>query len=212
MKCYLLVMCLGPRTLLRVGILVKASSSKTLIAFLFNDLFMLTYPNKRHLRLQFSGNFFHNQKAMESTYTLYRKPLILDEFVIADLPEFEASLDPNMFRIFIKSEKNHITLRANSVNDCVQWLKEIDTAKRHYHEIQQKRNQHQRRVISPSRAPIGHFFLTIIEAVELYSKNCNYPADICSIDVTSNSYPCRLHQRILQGSDRSRVESSLLGV
>lgn len=167
----------GPRTLLHSGILVKASSSKILVAFLFNDFFLLAMPNKKFQKSLNGHNFFYNKKALEITYTMYRKPLLLNEFTITDLPEFESNLDPGLFRIYINSQKRHLSLRTNSVNECVLWMKQIDKAKRSHTEIQRRLNSNENispigGAILPNQAPIANLFVTIVEALQLYTRNC----------------------------------------
>ena len=172
--CFTVLFLLGPRTLLHSGILIKASSSKVLVAFLFNDFLLLALPNKKFQKSISGSNFFYNQKALEIKYTLYRKPLLLDEFMITDLPEFESSLDPGLFRIYIRSQKRHLSLRTNSANECVLWLKQIDVSKRNYTDIQRKLNNNENveRSILPTQAPKATLFLTILEALQLYTRNC----------------------------------------
>ncbi len=181
----------GPRTLHHSGILVKASSSKVLAAFLFNDFLLLAMPNKKFQKSISSGhNFFYNQRALEITYTLYRKPMLLSEISLADLPEFESSLDPGLFRIYVHAQKRHLSLRAPSTNECVLWMKQIDKAKSTYMEIQKRLNSNEEGSTSngttgsssvtagpvaallPNQAPTATLFLTIVEALQLYTRNC----------------------------------------
>lgn len=186
---------LGPRTLHHSGILVKASSSKVLAAFLFNDFLLLAMPNKKFTKSVSSGhNFFYNQKALDLTYTLYKKPMLLHEFSLADLPEFESSLDPGLFRIYVHAQKRHLSLRANSTNECVLWMKQIDKAKRQYTEIQKRLASNSNEEgsssngsspmnsILPNQAPTATLYLTIVEALQLYTRNCMFSFNFLSFN------------------------------
>ena len=67
---------MGPRKFLHFGLLKKAKSSKELVAFLFNDFLLLTYPNYS-VAPQFSFEKHHNLKLK-----LYKQPLFLDQIRI----------------------------------------------------------------------------------------------------------------------------------
>lgn len=143
-------------------------------------------PNKKFTKsVTSSHNFFYNQKALDLTYTLYRKPMLLSEISLADLPEFESSLDPGLFRIYVHAQKRHLSLRANSTNECVLWMKQLDKAKRQYTEIQKRLNSNSNEEgsgssnggspvnsILPNQAPTATLYLTIVEALQLYTRNC----------------------------------------
>ena len=143
-------------------------------AFLFNDFLLLAIPDKKFPKSLINGtNFFFNQKTLDTTYTLYRKPLLLDEFNIADMPEFESNTDPGMFRIFVIPKKRHLLFRTNSTDDCVLWLKTIIEAKKNYKDIERKLvlNENNQIECSPFQIPIGVLLITI-EALQLYTNNC----------------------------------------
>ena len=158
--------------MIRAGLLVKASSSKILVAFLFNDFLLFATPNKKLNKVMKNPNFFHNKKALEITYTIYRKPFMLNEFDLVDLPEFESSIDPTMFRLKVRADRHFITLRANSLNECSQWMKDIRSAKQCFHQVVKMRKDLISKSV-PSQNIIGTFFVTVVEAVQLYTQNSN---------------------------------------
>ncbi|XP_075677033.1 dynamin associated protein 160 isoform X2 [Dermatophagoides pteronyssinus] len=159
---------LGPRTLIRVGILIKSPSSRVLVGFLFNDFFMLVTPDKSGLKLRNVTNFFQTKRAYSTTYTLYRKPMILDQFQLADLIGFEQQLSPSLFRLYLPKEKRYLNLRSHSHNDCTQWLNDIHRAQQTYKDILSKLKRNN--IISVGK-PIGSLFITIVEAVQIYTIN-----------------------------------------
>ena len=98
----------------------------------------------------------------------------MNEFVVTDLPEFESSLNPGLFRIYIKSQKRHLSLRTNSANECALWLRQIDQAKRNFSDIHRRltSNETLLKPLFPSQAPFATLFVTIVEALQLYTRNC----------------------------------------
>ena len=69
---------MGPRKFLHHGLLRKSKSSKEIIAFLFNDFLLLTYPSKS-VAPQFSFDRHHDVKLR-----LYKKPIFLDEISVIE--------------------------------------------------------------------------------------------------------------------------------
>mgnify|MGYP002716649594 CR=1 FL=1 len=159
---------LGPRTLIRTGILIKSPSSRVLVGFLFNDFFMLATPDKSGLKLRNVTNFFQTKSAYSATYTLYRKPMFLDRFQMADLIGFESQLNPFLFRLYFKHEKRYLNLRSHSANDCTNWLNDIYRAQQIYKDILSKLNRNN--IISVGK-PCGSLFITVVEAVQIYTIN-----------------------------------------
>lgn len=163
---------LGPRTLIRYGVLEKHSSSKVLIGFLFNDFFMLVFSDKKSLKLNNVLDFFQDKDALSAKYRLQMRPLLLDTIKIINIPSFESIVDPRVFRLQIKSEGRNITLRANSSSDCNKWLNEIYKAQDNFLKIQNEmeRNYYEK-IIDHKRRPIGNLFITVVEAVQIYPIN-----------------------------------------
>ena len=64
------------RELVHMGSLTKVNSGKELMAFLCNDLLILTIPTRDVGKV---SNLFASEKAMSSMYKLYKHPLHLDE-------------------------------------------------------------------------------------------------------------------------------------
>ncbi|OTF81701.1 Rho/RAC guanine nucleotide exchange factor-like protein, partial [Euroglyphus maynei] len=159
---------LGPRTLIRSGVLIKSPSSRVLVGFLFNDFLMLVTPDKRGLKLRNVTNFFQTKRAYQSTYTLYRKPMFLDRFQLADLIGFESQLQPSLFRLYFRLEKRYLNLRSQSPNDCTHWLNDIHRAQQSYKDIWTKLKR--LNVITVGK-PLGSLFITIVEAVQIYTIN-----------------------------------------
>ena len=69
---------MGPRKFLHYGLLRKAKTGKELVAFLFNDFLLLTYPS-RSVAPQFHFDKHHNIKLR-----LYKKPIFLDEIDVLE--------------------------------------------------------------------------------------------------------------------------------
>ena len=69
---------MGPRKFLHHGLLRKSKSSKEIVAFLFNDFLLLTYPSKS-VAPQFSFDRHHDLKLR-----LYKKPIFLDEISVLE--------------------------------------------------------------------------------------------------------------------------------
>ena len=67
------------RELVHMGSLTKVNSGKELMAFLCNDFLLLTTPNRDVGKV---SNLFASEKAMNTTYKLYKRPFFLDEIEI----------------------------------------------------------------------------------------------------------------------------------
>lgn len=69
----------GPRELLHMGSLTKVNSGKELMGFLFNDFLLLTLPSKEIGKV---SNLFASEKALSSTYKLYKRPYFLNQLQV----------------------------------------------------------------------------------------------------------------------------------
>eukprot|EP00093_Oithona_nana_P004551 04551.XXX_170897_168178_1 [CDS] Oithona nana genome sequencing. len=90
---------MGPRKFLHHGLLKKAKSSKELVAFLFNDFLLLTYPNFS-VAPQFSFDKHHELKLK-----LYKKPLLLNEIAILGKLSFQFFESSAMGRLLVIVEQ-----------------------------------------------------------------------------------------------------------
>lgn len=72
---------LGPRKLIFSGYLIKVNSNKEVVAFLFNDFLLLTVPI--HPIGKFN-NLWACDKAMASSFSLYKKPILLNDLDVID--------------------------------------------------------------------------------------------------------------------------------
>lgn len=167
---------LGPRQLLHAGIIYKATSAKLVVAFLFNDFLMLTLPNKKITSNPKSGaatasRFFYNDKAMNCSYKLYRKPFLMNDIKLDETTNrFENSVDPTIFRLQIKSLKRNMSFKAGSSNDCLLWVRKIREAKQDYENIINIQKNH-RISRPPTKKKVAELYLTIVEAVQLFTRN-----------------------------------------
>lgn len=152
---------MGQRELLHMGSLVKVNSGKELMAFLCIDFILFTIPTKEIGRV---SNLFANEKAMSTTYKVYKRPFFLDEVAVIQLsPNHNGNLanvnngtngnghlndqtdgrnaspisDPECFDLMIAvnpNEKKHVTFRAISVNDKIYWIQKLNQAMKAYRE------------------------------------------------------------------------------
>ncbi|EMD34285.1 hypothetical protein CERSUDRAFT_117167 [Gelatoporia subvermispora B] len=99
---------MGPRKLLREGLLMKAKSGRKLRAFLCSDILVLTE---------------------DAAKTLYRTPIPLSGVQVSELP---GGRDDLCFQIAIAYPRggDTIALRATSARDCHLWMQAIDHASR----------------------------------------------------------------------------------
>jgi hypothetical protein len=129
----LMFQSIGPRQLLHSGSLIKANSGRELVGFLFNDFLLLTIPLKEIPKII---NVFASDKAMSANYRTYKEPILLNDITITELPQFETNLDPCIFQICIKSQQKYLIFKAISPNERSLWIKSIDIASRHFHDIE----------------------------------------------------------------------------
>lgn len=151
---------MGQRELLHMGSLVKVNSGKELMVFLCIDFILFTIPMKEIGRV---SNLFANEKAMLTTYKVYKRPFFLDEVAVIQLNSNQNGnvingntngngngngnfnendnsspiSDPECFDLMIAvnpSEKKHVTFRAISVNDKVYWIQKLNQAMKAYRE------------------------------------------------------------------------------
>ncbi|KPM10402.1 Rho/RAC guanine nucleotide exchange factor-like protein 1 [Sarcoptes scabiei] len=189
---------LGPRTLIRYGVLTKiSSSSETLIGLLFNDFLMLIVPDRKQSKLSSINDIFKNKQAIETNYHLYRQPLLLNQFELMNnhqkssnhsdekLDSSSTHSSSRTFTIRLKEKDKLVTLKAQSPRDRTQWINDLHQAQQHYFAIL---NQMEQRKIGLQLSsltlhqPIGNLFLTLEETVQIYTiegirfNRCSMPS------------------------------------
>ena len=148
------------RELVHMGSLTKVNSGKELMAFLCNDILLLTTATRDIGKV---SNLFASEKAMNTMYKVYKRPFFLDEIDIvttSPCPPAEKSYqlqqsssnssssspssltdqDQSVFEIWIgkKSQTTNsrklISFRAIHANDKLYWLQKLTKSIRFYHE------------------------------------------------------------------------------
>ncbi|RZC40579.1 RhoGEF and/or C2 domain containing protein [Asbolus verrucosus] len=117
---------LGPRKLLHFGVLTKVKSGKELIAFLFNDFFLLIQPSKS------LGTQFTFQRNNNISYKIYKQPMLIQDLAISreSTDHVEQGTDSNrVLKVQDNKNKYMLSLLAPTVNECNLWVKRIETAK-----------------------------------------------------------------------------------
>ncbi|CDO71918.1 hypothetical protein BN946_scf184940.g65 [Trametes cinnabarina] len=106
---------MGPRKLLREGVLMKAKSGRKLRAFLCSDILVLTE---------------------ESSKSLYRMPLSLSEVQVHE----PTGKDDTTFQLAVAYPRggDSITLRAASARECQTWMYAIHSAAKRCREAQRR--------------------------------------------------------------------------
>ncbi|KAI9015102.1 hypothetical protein BC832DRAFT_589560 [Gaertneriomyces semiglobifer] len=114
--------CLGARTFLFEGELVKLKSGRKLKAYLFNDVLLLCKANRDKSKYQ---------------YVLYRRPMPLNDIAVRDLPKLHhssvgssSSIDESCFQIV--DGANQVNLRATSAGAKRKWVNMLDEQTRQY--------------------------------------------------------------------------------
>lgn len=153
--------CLGERTFVFQGPLVKYKSGRKLEGLLFNDMLVLV-------------------TRYAETLQVYREPLALNGIAARDIPapigsrSAPTSADDRSFQII--DGENIIQLRANSAADRAKWVKLLDQycsafikAEKQLLEGEQNRKLERERAISSqkSKPPIGTLKLTLIDGFQL---------------------------------------------
>ena len=135
---------MGQRRFLNHGLLRKSKSNKEIVAFLFNDFLLLTYPHNKTIgNTQFSFDKHHDVKLR-----LYRKPIFLDEMTIVT-DGFEKRKSVTNFNYESENGKefgiemlldNHtfgskvMMFEAQSIHDRKLWIQHLNDAVENYKE------------------------------------------------------------------------------
>jgi len=98
---------MGPRKLLKEGIVMKAKSGKRLRAFLCSDVLVLTDENAK---------------------SLYRMPIPLPELTVKDSGP---SRDDQLFHVVVAYPRGGgtVSLKGTSARDCQLWVRAIESAR-----------------------------------------------------------------------------------
>ena len=127
---------MGPRKFLHHGLLRKAKSSKELVAFLFNDFLLLTYPS-RSVAPQFHFERHHDIKLRP-----YKTPIFLDEIDVLELDGSkrkssiqmpDVNVESKEFGIeFLIDNQEHgskmMAFEAQNIHDRKLWLQNLKEA------------------------------------------------------------------------------------
>ncbi|XP_065185638.1 intersectin-1-like isoform X1 [Sycon ciliatum] len=108
--------CLGPRKILREGMLSKVASGRELHAVLFNDFLLLAKPVNTN---PFAKAFGNDQ---EEKRTMYRQPYFLNEVLVK---EANAEEFGDNFCFHISHLGKIVSLRAESKSDRDGWVNDI---------------------------------------------------------------------------------------
>ncbi|EGO21969.1 hypothetical protein SERLADRAFT_417338 [Serpula lacrymans var. lacrymans S7.9] len=106
---------MGPRKLLKEGILLKAKSGRKLRSFLCSDILVLTDENAK---------------------TLYRIPISLSDVLVQDVP----GRDDLGFRLVLAYPRggDTISLRVTSVRDCQTWISAVESASKKCRNVEKR--------------------------------------------------------------------------
>ncbi|PIL33059.1 transporter [Ganoderma sinense ZZ0214-1] len=112
---------MGPRRLLKEGILMKTKSGRKLRAFLCSDILVLTE---------------------DTTKSLYRMPLSLPEVEVREASGLKR--DDLTFQVAVAYPRggDTISLRASSARDCQMWMQAIQNASKRCNEAQRRATRH----------------------------------------------------------------------
>jgi hypothetical protein len=124
----------------------KNKSGRKLMAYLFNDILLLTQPKS-------SGT---------KPFGLYRKPLLLTELSVREatrVPNKDIGvLDNCCFQLLFEDEI--LTLRTNNVSEKRQWINQVETARKMNQPSKPKSNQ----LLSSQSEAIGTLNVVLIRA------------------------------------------------
>ncbi|XP_015786793.1 intersectin-2 isoform X2 [Tetranychus urticae] len=191
---------MGPRLILNSGCLTKVNSGKELVAFLFNDFFLLTVPVNQSARF---NNLWASEKGMANSYRMYKRPIFLNDMELVDdatlqsVPNGILNSSPSFtspfssenlnFILKIKSTERVYTFKATSNNDRNNWIRSINLAKHEYSEkLGQRRSRLSLSLNEPPGNGIGRLLVTVLEAVQLFTRNSTLNS-YCRVSVGDKS-------------------------
>ncbi|XP_041351403.1 intersectin-1-like isoform X5 [Gigantopelta aegis] len=156
--------CLGPRKILHTGVLFKVKSNKELLGILFNDFLLLTQPS-RPLSTNMSTRYIFDQKS-NLTFKMYKTPIVLNEVIIIKPTEEDA--DSCQFQIRHDFDRMH-NLRAINETEKDLWIKQIETASRHYLDTERRKRESAHSTQLRDK-PVGRLLVIIMDGIGL--KSC----------------------------------------
>jgi len=172
---------MGPRKFLHHGLLKKAKSSKELVAFLFNDFLLLTYPNFS-VAPQFSFDKHHELKLK-----LYKKPLLLNEIAILEFDRKKSRdlKEENVefgIELLNKTEQNtkSIHFEALNMHDRKLWILKLRDAIGKY---QEKSDQEKAKKYSVESSALGRLLVIVEQAENLNTKNKGKVDPYCEVSM-----------------------------
>lgn len=122
---------MGDRALLQAGILIKITTKRKLMAFLCNDMLVLTIPLSSIGR---PTELSQSDRALRGKYRLYRKPYLLHELtIVSESSALNEQLGDritqlNGFVLGIKSSGKMLMLQSPRINVTKLWAKNLHQA------------------------------------------------------------------------------------
>ncbi|XP_041351400.1 intersectin-1-like isoform X2 [Gigantopelta aegis] len=178
--------CLGPRKILHTGVLFKVKSNKELLGILFNDFLLLTQPS-RPLSTNMSTRYIFDQKS-NLTFKMYKTPIVLNEVIIIKPTEEDA--DSCQFQIRHDFDRMH-NLRAINETEKDLWIKQIETASRHYLDTERRKRESAH---SMRRTPgVGRLLVVIQEGYDLKASDSNGKSDpYCEVSMGTQEHKTKV--------------------
>ncbi|KAK3734222.1 hypothetical protein QZH41_012944, partial [Actinostola sp. cb2023] len=176
--------CLGPRKLVYSGTVYKVKSGKELKAFLFNDFLLLTkIAGSLSKKIGFDSNDANTQ------YTLYRKPIILNEIVVKRTSDVNS--EENTFHI------SHIdrvyTFRTDTKLERNKWIENLEKSADHYVETERFMRQKAHRARSIRSHGIGKLVVTVLEGKDLRAADpCGTSDPYCQVSMGSQEHKTKV--------------------
>ncbi|XP_074658567.1 intersectin-1-like isoform X3 [Tubulanus polymorphus] len=159
--------CLGPRKFLHIGTLFKTKSGKELVAFLFNDFLLLTFPSKPLHSMNYRFNFDPECRVI---FKMYKNPIFLNEIMVKMLSVDQESDNNKCNDQFQVSHIDRVyNMKAISSSDCNNWVKRIEEASKDYLNTERKRRE---RAHSLSAVKgVGRLLVIVLEGQNLIASD-----------------------------------------
>ncbi|XP_077540159.1 dynamin associated protein 160 isoform X4 [Haemaphysalis longicornis] len=154
---------LGSRKFLHSGSLTKVKSGKELVGFLFNDFLLLTQPVRDIGRVT---NVFMSDKAMNTSYKLYKQPLFLNTVLVEECTDGGGSPTDDTFQISVPDAPRSV-FRAANANEKLLWVKKIKEAAHNYRNTEAKQMKVSAK--APKQSGVGRLLVVVVEGRNLRS-------------------------------------------
>lgn len=164
---------MGERRLIKAGSLFKRSSSKEIVAFLFNDLLLMTLVRGvgSHLRV---ADVFQSERAQQSYYKLYKAPILLDNLVMRTSSQQQSNrsswAEQQLLEVNFgdQSTGSAYSLLAINAQEKVKWLSLLSECSSQAQRMLAQRQALQGSLTRPMRKPSiadchGRLFVTVLE-------------------------------------------------